>query len=187
MFNKKNNHLELMRDKSKTFPEVDNKILITSAMVWHCSYRSLEPLATFPNLEELIIATFPDDSFEFLGKLSKLRYLQILDMPKITSLAGLEKLKNLEALSLSTSPSWDAARKCTLVDSLDPLKCISNLKYLELFGVLPNNRSLDALQELPALASARFSQYSEEEVREFYRKRPISDDFVPKPLFQEKI
>jgi len=62
-------HLELMRDPSRTFPTVAEPELVLSARVWHCKYKGLSPLAQLRNLEELVIAGFPDDSFEFFSKL----------------------------------------------------------------------------------------------------------------------
>jgi hypothetical protein len=76
-------HLDLIRDPARKFPSVADPELVRSARVWHCKYKSLAPLSALCNLEELVIATFPDESFEFLGKLSELRFLQILHMPKI--------------------------------------------------------------------------------------------------------
>jgi hypothetical protein len=63
-------HLDLMRDTARRFLSVADPELIRSARIWHCKYKSLVPLGALHNLEELVIATFPDESLEFLGKLS---------------------------------------------------------------------------------------------------------------------
>jgi len=114
------NHLELMREKANKFPEMGDMSAIRTARIWHCGYRSLIPVSGMTNLEELVIGTWPDSSLDALSRLSRLRYLRIVHMPKVTDLAALEHLGNLEVLSLSTLPFWDAARKCTIVDSLAP-------------------------------------------------------------------
>lgn len=178
-----NNHLELMRDSSKTFPDVEDKKGMRTARIWHCGYRSLSPVSALIDIEELVIGTLPDPSLEFLSELYRLRYLRILHMPKVTNLAGLEQLTNLEVLSLSTSPSWDAARKCTIVDSLMPISKLRRLKQLELFGVCPADKSLRDLQNCPALQSARFSQYPKDEVARFYRETGLQDAFAEEPSF----
>ena len=104
-------------------------------------------------------------------------------MPKITTLAGLEHMTNLEVLSLSTLPWWDSMRKCTVVDSLSPLSALPKLKHLELFGVRPADKSLAELQRCPALESARFSQYPEAEIARFYRETGLSNAFIPPSSF----
>lgn len=177
-------HLELMRDSSKTFPKLECPLTLRTAHIWHCAYRSLVPVGEMLNLEELVIGSLPDPSLEFLRKLSRLRYLRVVHMPKITDLAVLEQLTNIEVLSLSTSPSWDAARKCTIVDSLMPLAGLPRLKQLELFGVCPADKSLSPLQRCPTLESARFSQYPVEEVARFYRETGLLDTFASEPSFQ---
>lgn len=94
---------------------------------------------------------------EFWGSLSALRHLRVLHMPKVTKLAGIDRLLNFEVLCHSTSPSWDAARNDTLVDLLGPMVRPQRLKGVELFVVLPEDKSLSELQRCPALQSARFA------------------------------
>jgi hypothetical protein len=181
---KANSHLELMRDSSKTFPKLECPSTLRTARIWHCGYRSLVAVGALINLEELVIGSLPDRSLEFLCKLSQLRYLRIVHMPKITDLAALEHLTNIEVLSLSTSPSWDAARKCTIVDSLMPLAGLPRLRQLELFGICPADKSLTDLQCCPALESARFSQYPADETARFYRETGLPDTFAAESSFQ---
>ena len=179
---KANSHVELMRDTSKAFPNLESPLTLRSARVWHCSYRSLVAIGELINLEELVIGSLPDSSLEFLCKLPKLRYLRIVHMPKIADLAPLRRATCIEVLSLSTSPNWDSARKCTIVDSLMPLTGLPRLKQLELFGVCPVGKSLQDLQRCPALESARFSQYPSDEVARFYRETGLPDTFASEPL-----
>lgn len=178
-----NNHLELMRDSSKILPKQEVPSTLRTARIWHCGYRSLAPVGEFIHLEELVIGTLPDPSLDFLCTLSRLRYLRIVHMPKITDLTALGQLTNIEILSLSTLPSWDAARKCTIVDSLIPLSGLPRLKKLELFGVCPPDKSLSDLQRCPVLESARFSQYPADEIARFYRKTGVLDMFASEPSF----
>lgn len=183
MAGRENSHLELIRDAAKIFPALADGHGYVSAKIWHCKYKSLAPIAELKNLEELLIATFPDNSFEFFRGLTKLRYLSILHMPKITSLSGLQNLTSLEVLSLSTSPSWDASRKRSVIDSLAPLNGLSKMIHLQLFGVVPHDNSLEPLRQLPSLRSARFSQFPAEEIANFYAGTLLHDSFVPKPYF----
>lgn len=178
------NHLELMRDSSKVFPDVGDKSAIRTARIWHCGYRSLMPISDMTNVEELVIGTFPDASLDVMGKMSRLRYLRIVHMPKITNLAVFEHLANLEVLSLSTSPSWDAAGKRTIVDALMPIGKLPKLRQLELFGVCPPDNSLRDLLLSPKLETARFSQYPKDEVDHFYKNTGVSDAFAAEPSFQ---
>lgn len=177
-------HLDLMRDTAMVFPRLDNKAEIRTIRVWHCKYKNLRALADFVNLEEIVIATFPDKSLDVLVALTKLRYLSILHMPKVSELEPLSSLKNVETLSLSTSPGWDAAGKCTIVSSLEPLTRMKSLRHLELFGVCPADKSLALLEQCENLQSARFSQYPKKEVERFYQVTGIVNCFNPKPSFQ---
>ncbi|WP_229500079.1 leucine-rich repeat domain-containing protein, partial [Pseudoduganella ginsengisoli] len=171
-------------NRSKTFPKLVSPLMLRTARIWHCGYRTLAPVGELGNLEELVIGSLPDSSMEFLCKLSRLRYLRILHMPKITDVAAIERLTNIEVLSLSTSPGWDAAGKCTVVDSLMPLAKLPRLKHLELFGVRPANKSLCDLQRCPALESARFSRYPADETARFYRETGALNVCAPESSFQ---
>ena len=177
-------HLELVRDPARTFPPVAHPDVVRSARIWHCKYRSLEPLAELRNLEELVIATFPDASLECLGKLEKLRFLYILHLPRIDDIGPLAKLTQLTSLSLSTLPSWDASRKTTTIRSLEPLTAIPGLAHLELIGVRPSDKSLGPLGKCTQLRTARFSQYPRSEIDRFFNETGISNEFNPKPVFE---
>lgn len=178
-------HLELMRDSATTFPKIEHRAEIHTLRIWHCKYKSLQAIAEFQNLEELVIATFPDKSFEIITPLHKLRYLSVLHMPKISELEVLSELVNIESLSLSTSPAWDSIGKCTLIQSLEPLTKMKMLKHLELFGVCPADKSLAVLEQCKSLVSARFSQYPKSEVERFYCATGVTNQFNPKPSFHK--
>ena len=179
-----NTHLDFMRDKATTFPEVENPLEVRTMRIWHCKYKSLQSLSNFENLEELVIASFPDGSFDMLSSIIKLRYLSVLHLPKITDLGVLSSMENVESLSLSTSPSWDTSGKCTIVNSLEPVAMMKSLKHLELFGVCSADKSLRALEKCKNLLTARFSQYPEEEVKWFYQTTGVANTFNPKPTFE---
>src|SRR4051812_33778651 len=134
-------HVDLMRDSVKLFPQLPQREGITSLRVWHCKYKSLMELASFINLEELVIASFPDGTLEALAALRSLKYLSIIHLPHVTDLSPLSKLSQLETLSLATLPSWDASSKCSVVQSLAPIGEMESLKHLELFGVRPEDMS----------------------------------------------
>lgn len=176
-------HLELMRDPARKFPSVADPDLVRSARIWHCKYESLAPLGALRNLEELVIATFPDESFEFLEKLSELRFLQILHMPKICDISPLRGLKRLTTLSLSTLPSWDVSRKTTTVQSLDPLASLLQLTHLELLGICQPDKSLVSLEKCKYLQTARVSQYPRDEITRFFNATTVTDELNPSPSF----
>ena len=174
--------IDLLRDRSAKFPPIEQREQVQCLRIWHCKYKTLQPIAELQNLEELVIATFPDQTFQILASLRKLRYLRVLHMPKITSLQGLAELTGLESLALETSPSWDGKR-WTTVDSLEPIAAIPNLKHLQLFGVCPPDRSLIALEKLKSLQSARFSQYPQAEIDRFYHATGAANEYMPKSSF----
>lgn len=176
-------HLDLIRDPARSFPVPSDPGAVRSARVWYCKYKSLAPLAELRNLEELTIAGFPDESFEFLGELERLRFLSVLHLPKITSVAPLAKLSLLETLSFSTLPSWDASRKVTIVESLEPLADIPALTHLELFGVCPPDKSLVPIERCKHLRTARFAQYPAKELARFYERTALVNKFNPAPSF----
>ncbi|MFZ6719412.1 hypothetical protein [Undibacterium sp. Ji49W] len=171
-------HLDLLRDTAKTFPKIENKLEILGLKIWHCKYETLQPLAEFQSLEKLVIASFPDDSLDIVVSLPKLRYLRILHMPKISKLDALSSTQFIEVLSLSTSPSWDSSGKCTIVESLKPIALMPSLKYLELFGVCPVDRSLAELDGCRNLQTARFSRYANDEIERFYRLTGVENQYV---------
>jgi hypothetical protein len=179
-------HLDFMRDSSAFFPKISNRDDIRTLRIWHCKYKSMREIANLPNLEVLVIASFPETSFDVLANLTKLQYLSVLHMPKVSNLRALAGLRNVESLSLSTSPAWDAAKRCTIVESLEPIVSMGEIKHLELFGVCPPDRSLAVLTQCKNLQSARFSHYSESEVEKFYREAGVSNVFNPKPSFDDQ-
>lgn len=176
-------HLELMRDPSRIFPQVADPDSVRSAKVWFCNYKSLGSLAELRNLEELVIAGFPDESFEFLARLEKLRLLSVVHMPQIFDIAPLTKLTQLTSLSLSTLPSWDASRKTTTIKSLEPLAAIPELAHLELFGVCPPDKLLGPLEKCRRLQTARISQYPRAEMSRFYAATNVDNRFNAAPSF----
>ena len=174
-------HLELMRETAKAFPVVSAPKDIRTARVWHCKFASLAPLADCANLETLVIATVPDASLEFLKPLRKLRCLHIVHMPKVHDLSPIADLKKLTNLSLATTPGWDASRKFQRVESLEPIASLPVLEHLELFGVMPEDKTLDGLHACSALKSARFNGYPKEVVEAFYEKMNVANEHAPQP------
>jgi hypothetical protein len=104
----------------------------------------------------------------------------------VQDLAPLARLTQLEALQLATLPSWDASGKKTIVGSLDPLAELPLLKHLELFGVVPQDKSLAALERCPALVSVRVSKYPKAEITRFYATTKLSDRHVPSPPLDDE-
>lgn len=177
------NHLELMRDQSKLFPPVDEPEGIESVRVWHCKYKTLEPISGLRNLRGLVIATFPNEDLRLLSELKALEYLSILHLPKVEDLAPLTGLSHLKVVRLSTLPSWDSSGKTTTVESLAPLAQLPRLESLELFGVTPSERSLSALEDSASLTTVRVSKYPDLEVERFRSATGATDDWAPEPWF----
>jgi hypothetical protein len=172
-------YLEFMRNPARHMPTVPNADDITSLMVWHCKFDTMEGLATFKNLKALKIASYPDSSLEPLGELRHLEWLSILHMPKINDLEPLARLKKLTALELATLPSWDASGKHQVVRSLDSLGQLPGLRHVALLGVVPENESLANLEGCLSLRTARASGYPVAEAKRFFSSSPVENAHVP--------
>ena len=168
-----------MRSAERQMPAISALLEVQSLTVWHCKFKTLAPLASLRNLTRLVIAGFPDESFEQIGALSNLRQLSILHFPRVRSLSPLKQLVQLAALSLESLPSWDASRKQLVVESLSPLAELPSLAHLQLLGVVPPERSLTALEASSSLRSARFQGYPGAEVERFHLAKGVEDASFP--------
>ena len=161
--------LDLVRDRSRTFPDLSDPEAVTSARVWHCRYDTLAPLGRLANCRSLKIATYPDSSFDILTALEKLEVLEVLHLPNVRDMSALAALKALRVLELATLPSWDSSGKVTEVQSLKPLVDLQHLVEVRLFGVRPPSRSVDDLIAIRSLRSARISKYPKKEIERLDR------------------
>jgi hypothetical protein len=177
-------HLEFMRDKSKIMPEIESPIEVKSIRIWHCKYESLEQINKCKNLEVLVVASLPEADLEFLNNFKDLKYLSVIHLPKVNDLAPIANLTNLETVSLSTLPSWDSSGKVSVVSSLAPLASLPKLKYLELFGVRPENKSPLDLASSKSLVSIRLSKFSKKLEKELYEQTGLNNDWAPEPEFK---
>jgi hypothetical protein len=84
---------------------------------------------------------------------------------------------------LSTLPSWDASRKTTTIESLEPLAAIPALAHLELFSICPPDKSLVPLEKCKDLRTARISQYPRAEIDRFFAGKKVGNRFNPEPSF----
>jgi len=139
----------------------------------------LDPLAQYQNLNAVKIASFPDTTLAVFEKLKGLKWLSILHLPKVTSITPLAALDNLETLALQTLPSWDPSGKVTTVESLAPLAELRNLRHLQLFGVVPPDKSLSAIYRCRALETAKFHGFPKDEVNKFYEETGLFADWIP--------
>ena len=172
-------HVEFMRSTAKQMPDIAEPLKVQSLTVWHCKFQTLEPLASFRNLTRLAIAGFPDESFEPISTLTNLRELSVLHFPRVRSLSPLKQLVQLVALSLESLPSWDTSRRQLVVESLSPLAELPSLAHLQLFGVVPPERSLAALEATSSLKSARFQGYPSAESERFYLAKGVKNAPYP--------
>jgi len=168
-----------MRDPARVMPDLGVHLGVRELRVWHCKYKTLQPIGVLRELRTLVIGSYPDADFDAFAQLRKLRYLRVLHLPKVTDLSALAGLESLETLSLETTPGWDASGKRTIVESLEPLAGLPRLRHVQLFGVLPESRSLAALERCAALVSVRVSKYPKAEQRRFLETTGLSDAFAP--------
>ncbi len=173
-------HLEYIRTAENELPPVSDPLAVRSLKVWYCKFKSLARLANFRNVEHLVIAGYPDTSFEVLSGLPKLRRLELLHFPKATDLAPLGSLVALEALSLACLPSWDSSGKRHQVKSLSPLCSLPKLTAIELLGVVPVDDSLNALAASQVLKSVRLSGYPSPEAERFFLATGAINAFLPR-------
>ena len=176
-------HVSYMRDQGKEILLPAEPAQVSSLRVWFCKFKTLSQIQELKGLKTLVVAGFPDETLEIVSVLQNLKYLSVVHLPRITDLSPLAKLTQLESLSLATLPSWDASGKLTQVTSLEPIASIATLKHLELFGVVPRNRSLSALHRCTQLTTARFSKYSESETRQFYAATEVANAHIPTVSF----
>jgi hypothetical protein len=176
---------DYVRDEARAFPEHPDPAEVTAVRVWHCQYKSLASLSAFIHLKTLVIATYPDADLTPLIGLRRLEYLSIMHAPKVSDLGPLRHLKGLKTIRLSTLPSWDSSGKTTIVRSLAPLAELPSLSHVELFGVLPEDGTLHALENCPTLETVRVSRYRKSEISRFYRVTELQDSFAPSPRVQD--
>jgi hypothetical protein len=177
-------HLDLLRDKSATFPSAEIPAGLDSLCVWHCKYRTLRPIADLRHLRALKIASFPDDTLEFLSELKELEWLSILHLPKVTSLLPIGQMRPLRWLELQTLPSWDASGKRTIVESLGPLADLPVLQHVSLLGVVPESRSLQDLQGSRILKTARLLGFPRDVVANFFAETAVQNAHIPAHALQ---
>lgn len=175
-------HLDLLGRDVKAFPAVEDPSLITSIKLWDCNF-SASPVREFKNLEGLEVFSLRDASLDFLGGLARLRYLRIIHLPKVPYLEGLRSVPSIEVLRLHTLPSWDSSGKRTVVPSIEPLAALPALRHLELFSVVPEDRSLAPLEACTTLLTARFQGFPKREVARFEAATGLPNDFAPEPVW----
>jgi hypothetical protein len=106
-------------------------------------------LGSNPNLRVLYLREA--QTLQGIAALQQIRELVLLHIPKVHSLEPLAALRDLEILTISTPPSWDASRKCMEIETLEPLQHLTGLRALSLTGVRPMQSGLQPLQAMKGL------------------------------------
>lgn len=173
--------LDLMRDEARELVPPSDAASVTALRVWHCKYRSLQPLEAFTGLTSLVVATWPDPTLAVFQGAHALRYLSVTHMPAVDDLTPLGSLRELLVLRLHTLPSWDPSGKKTTIRSLDPLAHLPSLRHLELFGVVPEDGSLAPLEASGSPRSVRVHKYAKRERDRYYAATRMRNSFAPPP------
>lgn len=111
--------------------------------------HNLAPLATLASLRQLDL-TDPH-VLDGLERLEQLESLTLYAFPRITSIVPVGKVHNLKKLHVSTPPGYDASRRCYEVESFEPLAALARLEALTLRGVVPKTGGLDPIARLTNL------------------------------------
>lgn len=172
-------HLERMRDGARRLVVDERRERLRTARLWHCKYVDIDALAACTSLERLVIASYPAADLRPIAGLTRLRALRLLHMPKVQDVSPLGSLLELESLELATLPSWDASRKRSVVSGLDALGRLPRLRWLQLYGVVSNDRSLAALQESSSLRGVRVSGFPAVEAERYYAHTGVSPTVPP--------
>lgn len=99
--------------------------------------------------------------------LSQVRELVLIHIPQVHSLEPLAALRDLQFLTISTPPGWDASRRCLEVDSLEPLSGLNALVSLSLCGVRPIHGRLQPLHKLTGLLALSISHVYSFDLRDY--------------------
>lgn len=99
----------------------------------------------------------------------------------MTDLTPLARLNSLTTLCLATLPSWDSSGKRTVVASLEPLTSMKALEHIQLFSVVPPDRSLEALERVRSLKTARLQGFPKKEISRFFGATSVRNEFAPDP------
>jgi len=111
--------------------------------------QNLGPLEKLVSLRELELVD--PRAIEGLDRLHQLEALTLYAIPHVGSLAPLAKLTDLRRLLVSTPPGYDASRKCYEVESLEPIASLTRLEQLTMRGIVPRTGRLKPLERLKNL------------------------------------
>ena len=113
--------------------------------------KDLSNLANLKNLKYLHIGSSPSvESIDVFSKMSQLIVLQIENFKRIRELSPLRSLSQLEGLAIEGS-MWNAQ----IVDSLEPLSDLQNLRYIFLANLRSLDETLEPLTRLKKLRNIR--------------------------------
>jgi hypothetical protein len=90
-------------------------------------------------------------SLQGIEALRQVRSLGLWAIPQVHSLEPLAELIDLRVLSIATPASYDASGRCFEVETFNPLSRLQNLEQLLLMGVIPLDRKLEPLYALTHL------------------------------------
>ena len=147
--------------------------------------HNLAPLATLASLRHLDL-TDPQ-TLDGLERIEQLEALTLYAFPRITSLDAVGKLHNLKNLHLSTPPGYDASRQCYEVESFEPLAALANLETLTMRGIVPKAGGLDPIRRLTNLRRVDISHvyvFSIEDYARLAAALPLAEGHCLQPVFE---
>jgi hypothetical protein len=147
--------------------------------------HNLAPLATLASLRHLDL-TDPH-TLDGLERIDQLEVLTLYAFPRITSLDAVGKLHNLKKLHLSTPPGSDASRQCYEVESFEPLAALANLEALTMRGIVPKVGGLDPIGRLKNLRRVDITPvyvFGLEDYARLAAALPIAEGHCLVPVFE---
>jgi len=131
--------------------------------------KSIDAAAELPNLRAFHLGSSTGvQSIEVLAKLTRLQWLGLENLKQIETLEPLRHLRELIGLAIDGS-MWTTQ----LVDTLEPVGDLSQLRYLSITNFKTRDKTLAPLLQLRRLETLHAAQWwNDAEVEELRRRNP---------------